>query len=105
VVRSTVLPGTTGNEVYPALIRGAGEEMREHLKVAVNPEFLREGTALKDYAHPPMTLVGVEDSATATLLRSIYGELDAPFVQTGINTAEGVKYVSNTWHALKVCFA
>lgn len=105
IIRSTVLPGTTETVIWPALIKGAGEEGRQHLKVAVNPEFLREGTALKDYAHPPMTLVGTDDQATAGLLRSIYGELDAPFVHTGVNTAEGVKYVSNAWHAVKVCFA
>jgi len=105
IVRSTVLPGTTESEIWPALIRGAGEEGRQYLKVAVNPEFLREGTALKDYAQPPMTLVGADDNATAGLLRAIYAELDAPFVHTDVNTAEGVKYVSNAWHAVKVCFA
>src|SRR5690606_7627455 len=104
VIRSTVLHGTTETVIWPALIKGAGQEGRQYLKVAVNPEFLREGTALKDYAHPPMTLVGTDDQATAGLLRSIYGELDAPFVHTGVNTEEGVKYVTNAVHAVKVCF-
>lgn len=105
VVRSTVLPGTTVNEVLTPLLEAAGEAFRPWLRIAVNPEFLREGTAIKDYAHPPLTLVGASDPATAAQLRPIYAAMDAPFVHTGIEIAEAVKYVSNAYHALKVCFA
>src|SRR5690606_4916041 len=84
---------------------GAGEEFRPFLRVAVNPEFIREGTALKDFRNPPFTLVGSEDAPTVQQLRQIYSSVDAPFVETSIETAETVKYVCNTFHALKVAFA
>lgn len=105
VVRSTVLPGTAEQTVFPALLSGAGEAARPWLRVASNPEFMREGTALLDFASPPMTLVGCDDEETAALLRSVYGPVDAPFVHTQLRTAETVKYVSNAYHALKICFA
>lgn len=105
VVRSTVLPGTVEQTVLPALLSGAGEASRKWLRVASNPEFMREGTALEDFSHPPFTLVGCDDEDTATLLRSVYAGIDAPFVQTELRTAETVKYVSNAYHALKICFA
>jgi GDP-mannose 6-dehydrogenase len=104
VVRSTVLPGTIEETVAPALRAAAGGAAAA-LGIAVNPEFMREGTSLKDFAEPPMTLVGTTDPATAALLESLYVGVQAPFVQTAIRTAEMAKYVSNTYHALKVCFA
>lgn len=105
VVRSTVLPGTVEQTVLPALLSGAGETARPWLRVASNPEFMREGTALQDFSSPPMTLVGCDDEETAALLRSVYAGVDAPFVHTQLRTAETVKYVSNAYHALKICFA
>jgi GDP-mannose 6-dehydrogenase len=73
--------------------------------VAVNPEFMREGSSLNDFSRPPLTLVGCGDPATASLLRLLYESVQAPFVHTSIRTAEMVKYASNAFHALKVCFA
>lgn len=105
VVRSTVLPGTVEETVFPALLSGAGEASEEWLRVASNPEFMREGNALEDFAHPAFTLVGCDDEDTAMLLRSVYAGVDAPFVHTQVRTAEIVKYVSNAFHALKICFA
>jgi GDP-mannose 6-dehydrogenase len=105
VVRSTVLPGTAVQTVYPALLSGAGEASGKWLGVASNPEFMREGTALEDFRQPPFTLVGCDDADTATLLRSVYTGIEAPFVETQLRTAETVKYVSNAYHALKICFA
>ncbi|MDO9318379.1 MAG: nucleotide sugar dehydrogenase [Gammaproteobacteria bacterium] len=105
VVRSTVLPGTTLKTVCGPLHAEAGAYARSRIKVAVNPEFMREGTALKDFANPPYTLIGCEDDATTELLRTLYEGVKAPFIVTQISTAETVKYVSNTYHALKVCFA
>lgn len=105
VVRSTMLPGTLDNTVRTALLEGAGEDFEPLLKLAINPEFIREGSALKDFNSPPFTLVGCEEEKTASLLKDIYAEVKAPFVHTRITTAEMVKYACNTYHALKVCFA
>jgi GDP-mannose 6-dehydrogenase len=103
VLRSTVLPGTVEQHLVPALLAGAGG--RAATRVAVNPEFMREGSSLSDFARPPMTLVGCGDPATAGLLRLLYESVQAPFVHTSIRTAEMVKYAANAYHALKVCFA
>jgi len=105
VLRSTVLPGTIERVLVPALLAGAGGKPCCTLRVAVNPEFMREGSSLRDFAHPPFTLVGCDDLETANLLRSLYAGADAPFIHTAVRTAEMVKYVSNAFHALKVCFA
>jgi GDP-mannose 6-dehydrogenase len=71
----------------------------------VNPEFMREGSSLRDFARPPFTLVGCDDPATASIVRGLYADVEAPFVHVSVRTAETVKYVSNAFHALKVCFA
>jgi len=105
VLRSTVLPGTLDRVFIPALQEGMGGRARAEVRVAVNPEFMREGTALRDFAAPPLTLVGCQDEATAGQLRELYTGVDAPFVHTHVRTAEMVKYAANAWHALKVCFA
>jgi len=105
VVRSTVLPGTTHNKVIPALEARSGKKYGEGFGVAVNPEFLREGTALKDFRHPPLTLVGHNHAADAAPARALYQNLDAPLYSTSIQVAEMMKYTSNTWHAVKVVFA
>jgi GDP-mannose 6-dehydrogenase len=98
-----VLPGTTEAVLIPALTGGAGT--RPGLTVAVNPEFMREGSSLRDFAQPPLTLVGCESPDTADLLRNLYAGVEAPFAHTSIRTAEMAKYVSNAFHALKVTFA
>jgi GDP-mannose 6-dehydrogenase len=105
VVRSTVLPGTTHGMVIPALERESGKKYGEGFGVSVNPEFLREGTALKDFRKPPLTLVGHNHAADASGTIALYQSIDAPLVSTSIRVAEMTKYTSNTWHALKVCFA
>jgi GDP-mannose 6-dehydrogenase len=105
VVRSTVLPGTTEQRVRPAVVGAAGAEAARALAIAVNPEFMREGSSLRDFAEPPMTLVGTDDPRTAGLLQELYHGVNGPFVHTSIATAEMTKYVANAFHALKVCFA
>ncbi len=105
VVRSTVLPGTTHEIVIPALEKASGKTYGEGFGVSMNPEFLREGTAIKDFRHPPLTLVGHNHAADAAGTTALYDALDAPVISTSIRTAEMIKYTSNTWHALKVCFA
>jgi GDP-mannose 6-dehydrogenase len=105
VVRSTVLPGTTHGVVIPALERTSGKKYGEGFGVSVNPEFLREGTALKDFRKPPVTVVGHNHAADANGTIALYQAIDAPLVSTSIRVAEMMKYTSNAWHALKVCFA
>ena len=105
VVRSTVLPGTTHEVVIPALERASGKKYGEGFGVSVNPEFLREGTALKDFRKPPLTLVGHNHAADASGTIALYQAIDAPLISTSIRVAEMIKYTSNTWHAMKVCFA
>ena len=105
VIRSTVLPGTTHGVVIPALARASDKQSGTGFGVVVNPEFLREGSALHDFRHPPMTLVGHNYRSDAAPVEALYSTVEAPLVTTGIRTAEMIKYASNTWHALKVCFA
>ena len=105
VVRSTVLPGTTHGQVIPALESRSGKKYGEGFGVAVNPEFLREGTALKDFRHPPLTLVGHNHAADAAPTKALYTDIEAPLFSTSIRVAEMIKYTSNAWHAVKVVFA
>jgi GDP-mannose 6-dehydrogenase len=105
VVRSTVLPGTTHQVVIPALERESGKTYGDGFGVSINPEFLREGTALRDFRKPPLTLVGHNHAADASGTIALYQSIDAPLVSTSIRVAEMMKYTSNAWHALKVCFA
>jgi GDP-mannose 6-dehydrogenase len=105
VVRSTVLPGTTHGTVIPTLEKASGKKYGEGFGVAVNPEFLREGTALKDFRLPPLTLIGHNHAADAAPTRALYQNLEAPLYSTSIQVAEMMKYTSNTWHAVKVVFA
>jgi GDP-mannose 6-dehydrogenase len=104
VVRSTVLPGTTHDTVIPTLERASGKRYGIEFGVSVNPEFLREGSAVTDVRHPPLTLVGHNHAADAAGTLQLYQTIDAPIVTTSIRVAEMAKYVSNAWHALKVCF-
>jgi GDP-mannose 6-dehydrogenase len=105
VVRSTVLPGTTHDIVIPTLEQASGKTYGTDFGVTVNPEFLREGTAIHDFRHPPLTLVGHNYKSDAAPTEALYARVQAPLVNTSIRTAEMIKYASNTWHALKVCFA
>jgi len=105
VVRSTMLPGSMREVVIPALESHSGKRAGTDFGVCVNPEFLREGTAVHDYRHPPMTVIGEINRASGDLLASLYAGLDAPLVRTELETAEMVKYADNAWHALKVGFA
>ncbi|MEJ0038422.1 MAG: UDP-glucose/GDP-mannose dehydrogenase family protein [Gammaproteobacteria bacterium] len=105
VIRSTILPGTMRSLVIPTLEQYSRKEANADFGVCFNPEFLREGTAVNDYYHPPKTVVGESDSRAGDKLLKLYESLDAPVFRTSLETAEMVKYVDNTWHALKVGFA
>jgi GDP-mannose 6-dehydrogenase len=105
VIRSTVLPGTTHACVIPALEAASGKRYGEGFGVSVNPEFLREGTALKDFHEPPLTLVGHNHAADAAPTKALYQNIAAPLYSTSIRVAEMIKYASNAWHAVKIVFA
>ncbi|MBP7051877.1 MAG: UDP-glucose/GDP-mannose dehydrogenase family protein [Phycisphaerae bacterium] len=105
VCRSTVLPGTMRQVVIPLLEEHSGKKAGRDFGVCNNPEFLREGTAVHDFYHPPKTVIGETDPASGSRVASLYAMLDAPLFRTQIEIGEMVKYVDNTWHALKVSFA
>ncbi len=105
VIRSTLLPGSMRDIVVPALETSSGLSAGTDFGLCNNPEFLREGTAVYDYDHPPKTVIGEIDKASGDQLMSLYEHLVAPVIRTTVDAAEMVKYVDNVWHALKICFA
>ena len=105
VIRSTILPGTMRTVVIPTLEDSSGKKAGKDFGVCNNPEFLREGSAVKDFRSPPKTVIGELDQASGDLLASLYEHLEAPLIRTGLATAEMIKYVDNSWHALKIGFA
>jgi len=102
VVRSTVVPGTTREVVATRIAEAAGNVA---FSVAFNPEFLREGSAVADFNAPAKTVIGAFDDETAETVASLYRDLPGPKITTDVEIAELVKYVDNSWHALKVAFA
>lgn len=103
-IRSTVLPGTS--EKFAAIVEQfSGKKRNIDFAMVSNPEFLREGTAVEDYYNPPITLVGSEHPGAAEKIASLYRQLPAEVVITDVKVAEMMKYVNNTFHALKVSFA
>ena len=105
VIRSTMLPGTIQNTVVPALEETSGKKAVKDFGICINPEFLREGSSLKDFYSPPFTLIGADDEETVAAVRSLYTKINAQVHVTSLKTAEMVKYVCNCFHALKVSFA
>ena len=104
VVRSTVLPGTSRNVVIPAIEAASGKTEGDEFGVVMNPEFLREGSAVYDFYNPPKIVVGGDNDTAADMLLSLAPPTDAPVVRAPFEVAEMVKYVDNSWHALKVAF-
>ncbi|MFY9691471.1 MAG: nucleotide sugar dehydrogenase [Candidatus Acidiferrales bacterium] len=105
VIRSTILPGTMRQIVIPILEECSGKKAGADFGVCNNPEFLREGSAVKDFDAPPKTVIGEFDRRSGDMLAELYGKLDAPLIRADIETAEMVKYVDNSWHALKIGFS
>lgn len=102
-LRSTVMPGT--NRKVAAIIEAeSGKRSGEDFAVVSNPEFLREGTSVHDFMNPPLTLVGTDNERAADIMRDLYAPLPAEFIRTDIEVAEIMKYVNNTYHALKIVF-
>lgn len=105
VIRSTVLPGTTSRIVVPLLEQSSGKRAGEHFGVAVCPEFLREGNAIKDYYEAAVSVLGVDDKNSEMLLKDVMSSLHGDMVVTATATAELIKYANNAWHATKIVFA
>lgn len=102
-IRSTVKPGTC-NEVMNIIAQYSGKKPHEEFSVVANPEFLREGSAIKDYLKPPYVLIGADDAKGAEEIASIYSDVEGEVITVGLKTGEIIKYVNNSWHALKVVF-
>lgn len=105
VLRSTVLPGTAESVVVPTLEKSSGKKMGKDLGVCVNPEFMREGTAVADFLQPAITVIGAADSTHGQVLREVYAGVSGNIFETSFRSAEMVKYVCNAWHAVKISFA
>jgi GDP-mannose 6-dehydrogenase len=105
VLRSTMLPGTSEDVLIPILEKCSGKTLGHGLDVCYNPEFLREGTSVHDFYHPPKIVVGEHGEGTADAMLALFEKISAPVVRTSIRVAEMVKYTDNAFHALKVTFA
>lgn len=104
-IRSTVLPGTVEDVIIPALAKHSGKSPGQDFGVCMNPEFLRETTAVADFHAPPFTVIGGFDARSAKTVARLYESIDAPVEITSLREAEMIKYACNAFHALKVCFA
>ena len=99
VVKSTVIPGTT-----ESLIKILGKKVGRDFGLAMNPEFLKEGSALKDFFEPDRIVVGSYDEKTKEILEELYKDFNCPKIFTNIKTAEMIKYASNAFLATKISF-
>jgi len=104
VIRSTIMPGTC-DKVADIIAAASGKQRNEAFAVVDNPEFLREGTAVKDYYNPPLTLIGSDNKEAAAKVAALYESLPGEIVISDLKVAEIMKYVNNTYHALKISFA
>jgi GDP-mannose 6-dehydrogenase len=105
VMRSTVPPGTAEDRVIPLLEASSGRKLGDGLHYYSNPEFLREGTAVRDFHAPPYTLIGAPAGDDAAILRDLYAPVSAPVHVVPYRIAESVKYLANAFHAVKLGFA
>lgn len=102
--RSTMVPGTCEGSLIPILERSSGKRVGIDFGVCVNPEFLREGSSVRDFENPPKTVIGESDERTGREIASLYEGLPGPRFRVPIPVAEITKYVDNSFHALKVTF-
>jgi GDP-mannose 6-dehydrogenase len=105
VFRSTLVPGTVEDVLRPIIEEESGKKDGEHFHLCFQPEFLREGSSIKDYDKPPFTVVGANHARAVERLRALFGHLPCKFLQTSVRAAEMMKYCCNNFHALKITFA
>ncbi len=104
-IRSTVLPGTVEQLIVPLLEKRSAKRAGPDFGVCMNPEFMRETSAVRDFYNPPFTIIGAADRRSADTVARLYTKLEAPIEMTSIRVAEMIKYSCNAFHALKICFA
>ncbi len=105
VFRSTLVPGTVEEVLRPMMEAQSGKKDGEGFHLCFQPEFLREGSSIRDYDKPPLTVVGANHAYPVERLRALFGHLPCKFVQTSVRAAEMMKYSCNNFHALKITFA
>jgi UDPglucose 6-dehydrogenase len=104
VVKSTVLPGTTQQIIFPLLEQYSGKKVGTDIGLAMNPEFLKEGVAIKDFLEPDRIVIGSYDEKSKSMLRELYKNFSCPLVETSLSAAEMIKYASNAFLATKISF-
>ncbi len=105
VIRSTVIPGTVEETIKPIIEEYSGKKTGQHFGLCFQPEFLREGSSIKDYYNPPYTVVGGDSEDSISVVRKVFDHLSCDFIETSIRSAEMIKYCCNIFHALKITFA
>ncbi len=105
VFRSTLVPGTVEDVLRPIIEETSGKKDGEGFFLCFQPEFLREGSSIRDYDKPPFTVVGANHGHPVDRLRELFGHLPCKFIQTSVRSAEMMKYCCNNFHALKITFA
>jgi GDP-mannose 6-dehydrogenase len=105
VMRSTIQPGSMASVVQAGLESSSGRKAGADFGLGFQPEFLREGSSIKDYDNPPFTVIGTEDERAAGVLREVFGHLKCDFIVTSVGVAEMLKYACNAFHAVKITFA
>ena len=105
VFRSTIVPGTVEDVLRPIVERESGKKDGVDFFLCFQPEFLREGSSIRDYDKPPFTIIGANHPAAAERLKVLFGHLPCKFMQTSVRAAEMMKYTCNNFHALKITFA
>jgi len=105
VFRSTLVPGTVEDVLRPIMERESGKKDGEHFHLCFQPEFLREGSSIRDYDKPPFTVVGANHAYPVERLQALFGHLPCAFHTTSVRAAETVKLCCNNFHALKITFA
>ncbi|WP_020529913.1 nucleotide sugar dehydrogenase [Flexithrix dorotheae] len=104
VIRSTVVPGTV-RQCIEIIEDVSGKKHNKEFGLGSNPEFLREGTAINDFWHPPYTIIGIESEKSQELLKTLYQNIDAPIHFLKPEESEMIKYANNNFHAVKITFA
>ena len=105
VLRSTLVPGTVEDVLRPIIEKHSGKKDGKGFFLCFQPEFLREGSSIRDYDKPPFTVVGANHAYPVERLRELFGKLPCRFIETSVRSAEMMKYCCNNFHALKITFA